>query len=141
MNVVRLRAELLMLDQVQEVAHGYMDKGKKKILTTCPHCFNILLDEYPDFGGRYEVVHHTDFLLGLVAEKKLVPERPVQGKLAYHDSYYLRRYNRIYESPREILAASPVSSWWRPAIGRTTRARAAARAAPRCGWRSRTATA
>jgi Fe-S oxidoreductase len=87
--------------------NGYMEKGKKKILTTCPHCFNTLLNEYPDFGGKYEVVHHTDFLLGLVAEKKLEPKRPVKGKLAYHDSCYLGRYNGVYESPREILARIP----------------------------------
>jgi Fe-S oxidoreductase len=87
--------------------NAYQDKGKKKILTTCPHCFNTLLNEYPDFGGKYDVVHHTDFLLGLVAEKKLVPERPVRGKLTYHDSCYLGRYNGVYESPREILSRIP----------------------------------
>jgi len=87
--------------------NGYMEKGKKKILTTCPHCFNTLLNEYPDFGGKYEVVHHTDFLLGLVAEKKLVPQRPVKGKITYHDSCYLGRYNQIYESPRDILKSIP----------------------------------
>jgi Fe-S oxidoreductase len=97
----------MLAEQNVATLNGYMEKGKKKILTTCPHCFNTLLNEYPDFGGKYEVVHHTDFLLGLVAEKKLVPERPVQGKLAYHDSCYLGRYNGIYESPRDILARIP----------------------------------
>jgi Fe-S oxidoreductase len=87
--------------------NGYQEQGKKKILTTCPHCFNTLLNEYPDFGGKYDVVHHTDFLLGLVAEKRLVPERPVKGKLTYHDSCYLGRYNGVYESPREILSRIP----------------------------------
>jgi Fe-S oxidoreductase len=87
--------------------NAYQEQGKKKILTTCPHCFNTLLNEYPDFGGKYEVIHHTDFLLGLLAEKKLVPERPVKGKLTYHDSCYLGRYNGVYESPREILSRIP----------------------------------
>ena len=55
--------------------NGYKEQGgMKKIVTTCPHCFNTLTNEYPDFGAKFEVVHHTDFLLGLVAEKKLVPE-------------------------------------------------------------------
>ena len=87
--------------------NAYQEQGKKQILTTCPHCFNTLLNEYPDFGGKYEVIHHTDFLLGLLAEKRLVPERPVKGKLTYHDSCYLGRYNGVYESPREILSRIP----------------------------------
>jgi Fe-S oxidoreductase len=75
----------------------------RKIVTTCPHCFNTLLNEYPDLGARYEVVHHTDYLLGLLAEKKLVPTKPVKAKVAYHDSCYLGRYNDVYEPPRKIL--------------------------------------
>jgi Fe-S oxidoreductase len=84
--------------------NGYREKGGvKKIITTCPHCFNTLKNEYPDFGARFEVIHHTDYLLGLVAEKKLVPKRAVKAKVVFHDSCYLGRYNDIYESPREIL--------------------------------------
>ena len=88
--------------------NGYKEKGGvKKIITTCPHCFNTLKNEYPDFGAKFEVIHHTDFMLGLVAEKKLVPSKPVRAKVAYHDSCYLGRYNDIYESPREILRGIP----------------------------------
>ncbi len=84
--------------------NAYRERGgSKKILTTCPHCFNTLLNEYPDFGGKYEVVHHTDFLLGLLAERKLTPKHAVQAKVAYHDSCYLGRYNDVYEPPRDIL--------------------------------------
>ena len=72
-------------------------------MPACPHCFNTLKNEYPDFGAHLEVVHHTDYLLGLLAEKRLVPTKPVIGRVAYHDSCYLGRYNDIYESPREIL--------------------------------------
>jgi Fe-S oxidoreductase len=88
--------------------NGYKQQGGiKKILTTCPHCFNTLANEYPDFGAKFEVIHHTDYMLGLVAEKKLVPKQPVKGRVAYHDSCYLGRYNDIYESPRQILQAIP----------------------------------
>jgi Fe-S oxidoreductase len=88
--------------------NGYKEQGGvKQILTTCPHCFNTLMNEYPDFGGKYEVVHHTDFILGLLAEKRLVPRKPVTAKVAYHDSCYLGRYNGIYEPPRDILRRIP----------------------------------
>jgi Fe-S oxidoreductase len=87
-----------------ETLNGYKEQGGvKKILTTCPHCFNTLKNEYPDFGAKFEVVHHTDYLLELLAEKKLNPKEKVEAKVAYHDSCYLGRYNDIYDSPREIL--------------------------------------
>ncbi len=88
--------------------NGYKEQGGiKTVVTSCPHCFNTLKNEYPDFGCKLEVVHHADFLLGLLAEKKLNPRKPVQGKVVYHDSCYLGRYNGIYESPREILRRIP----------------------------------
>ncbi len=91
-----------------ETLNGYQEKGGiKKIVTTCPHCFNTLLNEYPDLGGKYEVVHHTDYLLGLVAEGKLKPKHAVKGKVVYHDSCYLGRYNDVYDAPRDILAKIP----------------------------------
>jgi len=88
--------------------NGYKAQGGvKKIITTCPHCFNTLKNEYPDFGAKFEVVHHTDYMLELVALKKLQPTKPVRAKVVYHDSCYLGRYNDIYESPRTILQGIP----------------------------------
>jgi len=98
----------MLAEQNAATLNGYKEQGgAKKIITTCPHCFNTLKNEYPDFGATFEVVHHTDFLLGLVAEKKLVPRKKVEGKVVFHDSCYLGRYNDIYEHPRDILRAIP----------------------------------
>lgn len=97
-----------LAEQNAATLNGYKEQGGvRTILTTCPHCFNTLLNEYPDFGAKFEVVHHTDYLLGLLAQKKLVPKKPVSGRVVFHDSCYLGRYNDVYESPREILKRIP----------------------------------
>ncbi|UCC31124.1 MAG: (Fe-S)-binding protein [Phycisphaerales bacterium] len=80
---------------------------KKKIVTTCPHCYNMLQHEYGDFGGNYDVIHHTTFLADLLARGRLKPSKPVDKKVAFHDSCYLGRYNDIYEAPREALQRIP----------------------------------
>lgn len=97
-----------LAEQNVQTLNGYQAQGGiRTIVATCPHCFNSLKNEYPDFGAHFEVVHHTDFLLGLVAQGKLKPTKPVQGRVAYHDSCYLGRYNDIFEPPREILKRIP----------------------------------
>jgi Fe-S oxidoreductase/nitrate reductase gamma subunit len=93
-----------MARQNVETLNGY---NTKRIVTACPHCYNTLAHEYPDFGGNYEVVHHTDELARLVAEGRLKPKHPVAAKVAYHDSCYLGRYNDIYDPPRDLLASIP----------------------------------
>jgi Fe-S oxidoreductase len=75
-----------------------------KIVTTCPHCFNSLSNEYPDFGGSYEVVHHTELLADLVRDGRLNPVAD-DRKITYHDSCYLARHNDVREAPRAIVAA------------------------------------
>ncbi|WP_434581762.1 (Fe-S)-binding protein [Carbonactinospora thermoautotrophica] len=78
-----------------------------KIVATCPHCFNTLANEYPQLGGRFEVIHHTQLLDRLVAEGRLTPLTPIEGTITYHDPCYLGRHNRVYTPPREILAKVP----------------------------------
>jgi Fe-S oxidoreductase len=79
----------------------------KRVVTTCAHCFNTLRNEYPQFGGNYEVIHHTQFLAGLVREGKLAPSEQVDQRVAYHDPCYIGRYNDIYDDPRTLLSSIP----------------------------------
>jgi Fe-S oxidoreductase len=83
-----------------------MNEGKvRKVIASCPHCFHTIKNEYPLFGGKYEVVHHSQLLAKLLADGKLKPEEPVGKKFTYHDSCYLGRWNGEYDAPRDIIDA------------------------------------
>lgn len=87
-----------------ETMNGY---NVKKVITGCPHCFNTIKNEYVQFGGNYEVIHHTEFIYNLLQSGKLKPQKPVNETVTFHDSCYLGRYNDIYDAPREILKSIP----------------------------------
>jgi Fe-S oxidoreductase len=90
----------MMATENIEVLNGY---NVKKIIAACPHCLNTLKHDYPQMGGHYEVIHHTDFINQLMADGKIRVKKSLGGALTYHDPCYLGRYNEIYDAPRSIL--------------------------------------
>jgi Fe-S oxidoreductase len=105
----RLGNEFVFQMMAQQNVEVLNEAGADKtvIVATCPHCFNSLSREYPQLGGTYEVVHHTQLLDRLVQEGRLTPVTPIDQLVTYHDPCYLGRHNKVYTPPREILANVP----------------------------------
>ena len=103
----RLGNEYLFQMQAEKNIEILKRYNVKKIVTACPHGYNTLKNEYPQFGGEFEVIHHTEFIANLLKEGKLRIVKGVSGVVTYHDSCYLGRYNDIYKPPRQILNNMP----------------------------------
>jgi Fe-S oxidoreductase len=103
----RIGNEYLFQTMAQENIEVLNNYKFNKILTTCPHCYNTLKNEYPQFGGNYQVIHHSEFLADLIEKGRITPTRSYDLTITYHDSCYLGRYNDIYEAQRNILRAIP----------------------------------
>jgi Fe-S oxidoreductase len=107
----RLGNEYLFDMLASKNAETLKEQGVIKVIVHCPHCFNSFKHEYPEFGVKLEVIHHSELLADLIKENKLSPEGGTDGTVVVHDSCYMGRHNKVYEAPRDILktAVSPDS--------------------------------
>ena len=103
----RIGNEYLYQTLAQQNIQTFNKYNVKKVLTLCPHCFNTIKNEYPQLGGNYEVMHYTEFVDELIQQGRIKPLKSVNISMTYHDSCYLGRHNKIYNSPRRIAQAIP----------------------------------
>jgi Fe-S oxidoreductase len=103
----RMGNEFVFSMLAQQNIETLNEASPRTIVASCPHCFNTLANEYPQLGGTYQVIHHTQLLARLVEQGKLAPLTPVAEKLTYHDPCFLGRHNKVFTPPRAILEAVP----------------------------------
>ncbi|MFH1761096.1 MAG: (Fe-S)-binding protein [bacterium] len=103
----RIGNEYLAQTLAQQNVETFNKYNVKKIITACPHGYNTIKNEYPQFGGNYEVYHHSEIISGLLSDCKLKPANTNKGVVTYHDSCYLGRYNNIFKAPRDIINSIP----------------------------------
>jgi Fe-S oxidoreductase len=103
----RLGEEYLYQTLQQENVEALARYRFRAVVTHCPHCFNTIRNEFPQFGGTYEVLHHSQVIERLLAEGRIRPRKPLDATLAFHDSCYLGRANGITEAPRAVARAVP----------------------------------
>jgi Fe-S oxidoreductase len=102
----RIGNEFLFQEIAKQNVEKFNEAGVRKVITQCPHCFNTLRNEYPDYGGNWEIVHHAELLAQLVGEGKLQPTTPVDALVTYHDPCYLARHNDVLADPRHVITAT-----------------------------------
>ena len=103
----RIGNEFVFSMLAQQNIETLNEAAPKTIVASCPHCFNTIANEYPQLGGNYEVIHHTQLLARLVEQGKLTPAAKVEEKITYHDPCFLGRHNKVFTPPRQIIDAVP----------------------------------